>query len=179
MPASTIITQLTLEHREVAKLFSEMEKTTERSGKKREELFAQIDKALSAHAEFEEARVYPLLEQKKSSKPTALEAVEEHIQIKRLLGELRDLEVQDEHWTAKMTVLMENVTHHVKEEESEAFPKLIKAVPEKELIILREEYEASKAEAQSSEMARKSQPPEGAEAEKENPRGRKRSPVGA
>ena len=179
MPTPTILTQLTVEHREVAKLFAELEKTTERSGKKREELFAQLDKALSTHAEFEEARVYPLLEQKKSSKPTALEAVEEHIQIKRLLGELRDLQAQDEHWTAKMTVLMENVIHHVKEEESEAFPKLIKAVPTSELVSLREEYKASKADAQTPEMTTGSQPPEEADAEDEKPRGRKRSPVGA
>ena len=145
MSTSTILTQLASEHREVARLFAELEKTTERSGRKRQELFAQVYKALSVHAEFEEARVYPLLEAKKSSKATALEAVEEHLQIKRLLAELRDLDPQDAQWTAKMTVLMENVRHHVKEEEGEAFPQLKKSVSTSGLAELGEEYQAVKA----------------------------------
>lgn len=147
MATTTILNILSTDHREVAKLFDELEKTSEKSGKKRMELFAQLDTALSAHAEFEEARVYPLLEGKKSSQATALEAVEEHIQIKRLLGELRDLDPQDAHWTAKMTVLKENVRHHVKEEEGEAFPLLKKAVSSSELVELGEEYQAVKGDA--------------------------------
>ena len=147
MSTTTILTMLSSDHREVAKLFNELEKTTEKSGKKRTELFMRLDKALSAHAEFEEERVYPLLEEKKSAQATALEAVEEHIQIKRLLGELRDLDPQDAHWTAKMTVLMENVRHHVKEEEGEAFPKLKKAASSSELVELGEEYQTLKSDA--------------------------------
>ena len=149
MSTSTILTRLAADHRDVAKLFAELEKTTERSGKKRQELFAEVDNALSVHADFEEARVYPLLEGKKSSQPTALEAVEEHLQIKRLLFELRGLDPQDAHWTAKMTVLMENVRHHVKEEEGEAFPQLKKAVPASELEELGDEYQAIRANAQA------------------------------
>lgn len=155
MPTLTILTQLATEHREVAKIFAELEKTTERSGKKRQELFAQLDKALSVHADFEEERVYPLLEEKKASKPTALEAVEEHLQIKRLLAELRDLEPQDEVWTAKITVLMENVRHHVKEEENEVFSQLKKVATSAELVALREEYEAIKAESSRTNAAPK------------------------
>ena len=152
MPTSNIITQLTKEHREVAEIFSEIEKTTERSGKKRQELFAKLDKALSAHAEFEEARVYPLLEEKKASKPTALEAVEEHLQIKRLLEELRDLQPQDEVWSAKITVLMENTSHHVKEEENEVFNQLKKIVSSSDLVKLGEEYETTKMSDQSPKV---------------------------
>lgn len=152
MPISTILTQLTADHREVSKLFSELDKTTERSLKKRQELFAKLDKALSVHADFEEERVYPLLEERKASKATALEAIEEHVQIKRLLAELRDLDPQDAHWTAKMTVLMENVRHHVKEEESEAFPKLTKAVSADVLRQLGVEYQEVKANAPAPSM---------------------------
>ena len=147
MPTTTILTILATDHREVAKLFAELEKTTERSGKKRQELFARLDAALSVHADFEEERVYPLLEAKKSSQATALEAVEEHLQIKRLLGELRDLDPQDPQWTAKITVLMENVRHHVKEEEGEAFPQLRKVVTSSGLVELGEDYQAVKSDA--------------------------------
>lgn len=146
MPATTILNILSTDHREVAKLFAELEKTTERSGRKRQDLFTTLDKALSVHADFEEERLYPLLESKKASQATALEAVEEHLQIKRLLSELRDLNPQDAQWTAKMTVLMENVRHHVKEEEGEAFPQLKKMVDRSELEQLGEEYQSRKSD---------------------------------
>lgn len=142
---NSIITLLTADHRDVSALFERLEKTTDRAEKKRAELFMQVDQALSLHADFEEARVYPLLREKKASTPIALEAVEEHLQIKRLLAEIRDLDPRDERWMAKLTVLMENVRHHVKEEEDEAFPKLKKQVASEDLQQLAEEYEQAKA----------------------------------
>ena len=153
MTTPTIITLLKADHREVSKLFEELDKTTSRSARKRQELFAEIDHALSVHADFEEARVYPLLEAEKASRPIALEAVEEHGQIKRLLAQLRDLDPQDDHWKAKATVLMEDVRHHVKEEEGDAFPKLRRNVTAEVLEALAAEYQAVKDGAQQDRQA--------------------------
>ena len=137
---TNIITMLTTEHREVSALFEQLDKTTDRAQKKRAELFSKIDHALSIHADFEEAQVYPLLQEEKATQPIAYEAVEEHLQIKRLLAELRDLDTRDPRWFAKATVLGENVRHHVKEEEREALPKLKKQTSQDELRRLAEEY---------------------------------------
>ncbi len=41
----------------------------------------------------------------------------------RLLGELKKMKPRDDRYDAKFTVLAENVRHHIKEEESEMFPK--------------------------------------------------------
>lgn len=137
---ANIITDLRAEHREVARMFEVLEKTTARATRKRQDLFAELDQALSVHAEFEEVHVYPLLTARKSSKDLSLEAFEEHAQIKHLLRELRELDPQHERWMAKLTVLMEDVRHHVKEEEGELFPELRKACGSKELAGLAQEY---------------------------------------
>ena len=144
MSTPDIISALIKDHRTVTKLFSQLEKTTARSARRRAELFRELDESLSFHAEFEEAHVYPLLEGRKKSKPLALEALEEHVQVKRLLAEMRDLTPTDEHWEAKLTVLTENVRHHVEEEEGETFPQLKQAVDEEQLQRLGEEYLAAK-----------------------------------
>ena len=53
---------------------------------------------------------------------TALE--EEHHVAKALIGEIEELGMDDENASAKFQVLVENVRHHIKEEEGEMFPKI-------------------------------------------------------
>ncbi len=144
---SNIITVLVAEHRQVSGLLETLAKISARSVRKRAEVFAEIDQALSKHADFEEERVYPLLAAKRADKPMALEAVEEHGQIKRLLAELRELDPADERWLAKLTVLTEDVRHHVKEEEGELLPKLRSSADAATLGALADEYEEAKAAA--------------------------------
>ena len=57
-----------------------------------------------------------------------LESVEEHHVVAWLLSELRTLDPADETFDAKVTVLIENVRHHVEEEEQEWFPEVRKAL---------------------------------------------------
>lgn len=137
---SNILSRLRSDHREVASLFEAIDKTTARASRKRQDLFAELDTALSIHAEFEEMQVYPLITARKSDKDLGLEALEEHAQMKRLLAELRELDPQHERWMAKITVLKEDVRHHVKEEEGELFPALRKAASAAELVRLAEAY---------------------------------------
>ena len=54
----------------------------------------------------------------------ALESMEEHHVVKWLLSELEDMDPRHERFDAKTTVLIENVRHHVEEEEEEFFPKV-------------------------------------------------------
>ncbi len=53
-----------------------------------------------------------------------LESLEEHHIVKWVLSELDGMEPEDERFVAKVTVLIENVRHHVEEEEEEYFPKV-------------------------------------------------------
>jgi iron-sulfur cluster repair protein YtfE (RIC family) len=114
---------LKADHEKVAGIMEKIDQTTERALKTREELFTQLKNELDLHAEIEEQIFYPALEDKEETRDITLEAYEEHNLVKQLLSELESEPKDDETWTAKFTVLKENVEHHVEEEEGELFKK--------------------------------------------------------
>jgi hemerythrin-like domain-containing protein len=116
---------LKAEHRAVDKLFTSFENAGDRAYKTKRRLVDQMIDALSVHAFIEEQVLYPAaLNDVSSAVGDVLEAIEEHHIVKWELQELLDLDPEDARFTAKVTVLFENVRHHVKEEESELFPLL-------------------------------------------------------
>ena len=83
----------------------------------------QIIEELSIHAWIEEQYFYPVTRATvPETEDIALESLEEHHIVKWLLAELTDLDPTNERFDAKVTVLIENVRHHVEEEEGEYFP---------------------------------------------------------
>jgi hypothetical protein len=64
-----------------------------------------------------------------------------------MLSELKDLDPADERFTAKVTVLMENVRHHVKEEEQDWFPQVRAGLGRQVLQELGAEMEKARAKA--------------------------------
>jgi len=114
------------QHEEVSKLFKKFEKLEDGADGERRELFIRIADRLSAHATIEEQYFYPSIKTDKTE-DLVREAVEEHLGVKRIIADLLELEPSDEQFDAKMKVLMENVEHHVEEEEDELF-KLVRKV---------------------------------------------------
>jgi iron-sulfur cluster repair protein YtfE (RIC family) len=114
---------LKADHEKVAGIMEKIDESTERASKTREELFAQLKNELDLHAQIEEQIFYPALEDQEETRDITLEAYEEHNLVKQLLSELESEPKDDESWTAKFTVLKENVEHHVEEEEGELFKK--------------------------------------------------------
>jgi iron-sulfur cluster repair protein YtfE (RIC family) len=92
--------------------------------KRREDVFARIRKDLEKHMTAEEKVFYPACEKHEEVRAIALEAYEEHDQAKRLLKDLGQLEVSSESFEAKFTLLIEDVLHHVREEEESLFPRV-------------------------------------------------------
>ena len=137
-------TLLKEDHKKVAGILEKIDATTERGVKTREELFTQLKNELDIHAEIEETIFYPALEKHEETRDITLEGIEEHRIVKELLAELDAMAKDDEIWTAKMTVLKENVEHHVEEEEGEMFPKARKALTEEEIETLGTRMEAAK-----------------------------------
>ncbi|MFI6115106.1 hemerythrin HHE cation-binding protein [Kitasatospora sp. NPDC051164] len=76
-----------------------------------------------------------------------LESIEEHHVVVWMLSELAGLDPQDERFDAKMTVLMENVRHHVEEEEQDWFPDVRKAMGRNRLQELGDRLEEAKRTA--------------------------------
>src|SRR5215210_3446022 len=132
------------DHEKVAGIFEEIEQTTERAVKTREELFARLRSELELHSQIEEATLYPALKQEEESREITLEAIEEHRVVKRLLKELEATPVESEQWMAKMTVLKENVEHHIEEEENEMFKSAREVLSKDQIENLTARVEAEK-----------------------------------
>ena len=132
------------DHQKVSGIFQQLEPTTERAEKTRTELFAQLKQELDVHAQIEEAIFYPAIKQAAETREIVLEGYEEHAVVKTLLGELDGMDVTSEQWTAKLKVLMENVEHHVEEEEGEMFQKARQVLDEDQINKLGERMEQEK-----------------------------------
>jgi len=132
------------DHQRVSGIFEKLEPTTERAVKTREELFARLKSELDLHTQIEEEIFYPALKEEEETRDITLEGIEEHRVVKTLLKELEAMPVDSEQWTAKLTVLKENVEHHVEEEEGEMFKKARKALPKEKIEALGARMEAAK-----------------------------------
>ncbi|MDP9843791.1 hemerythrin domain-containing protein [Streptosporangium lutulentum] len=142
------------DHKTVEKLFKEFEKAGEQAYKKKRELVDQMIKELTAHAYIEEEIFYPAArESVPATSSHVLESVEEHHVVVWMLSELRDLDPKDERFDAKVTVLMENVRHHVEEEEQEWFPQVREAMGRKDLQEIGERMEKARSEAPRDPLA--------------------------
>jgi iron-sulfur cluster repair protein YtfE (RIC family) len=147
-------TLLKNDHKKVAGLLEKLDATTERGVKTREELFTTLKQELDIHTKIEETIFYPALEEYEDTRDITLEAIEEHRIVKQFLSELESLGKDEEQWTAKFTVLKENIEHHVEEEEGEMFKKARKALTEKQIEDLGTRMEQAKAEQQKAASAR-------------------------
>ena len=135
---------LKADHEKVAGILETIEDTTERAVKGRDELFARLKAELDLHAMIEEEIFYPALEDTEEAREITLEAYEEHRLVKQLLAELEAEPKDTEEWTAKFTVLKENIEHHVEEEEGEMFKKAREALSEDEIETLGDRLEEAK-----------------------------------
>jgi hypothetical protein len=124
---------LTKDHEDVKKMLSELEDTTERAVKTRERVFAKLRNDLEVHETIEEEIFYPALKDHPKTRDIALEGYEEHHVVDTVMGEMRDLPVSDETWTAKFSVMKENLEHHIEEEEKEMFAQARKVFEQDEL----------------------------------------------
>jgi len=116
-----VLTLLKDDHNEVKKLLDELDATTERGVKTREELYSKLTTKLQAHEAIEEEILYPALKEHPKAKDLVLEAYEEHHVVDMVVEEIDGLPFDDETWGAKLTVMKENLEHHIEEEETDMF----------------------------------------------------------
>ena len=134
------------DHDKVKKLLDEIESTTERGVKTREQLFTKVRQELEVHETIEEQILYPALKNHPKTKEIALEAYEEHHVVDTVMAEIEGLAYDDERWGAKFTVMKENLEHHIEEEEGEMFKQAKQVFDEDELTQLGERMMARKQE---------------------------------
>ncbi len=133
------ITILKDDHRTVEQLFKRFEQAGDRAFVQKRQIVDRIIEELSVHAAIEEQVFYPVARAAvPETEDMALESLEEHHVVKWLLSELTDMDPEHERFDAKVTVLIENVRHHVEEEENDLFPKVREQLGRNELTELGE-----------------------------------------
>jgi hemerythrin superfamily protein len=123
------------DHKEIKKLFRAFEKATDGgTADHRGHLVTSIIAELTRHTYIENECMYPEV---RAALPDleddVLESYEEHHVADVLCLELSTMSPSDEHFDAKTTVLIENVEHHVEEEEEDWFPKVRAGMSRKQL----------------------------------------------
>lgn len=119
------IAMLQADHQKVKALFDKFEAAADRQTKGKQHIVEEVFMELEVHTRLEEEIFYPAFDaaaEKEGDKLIA-ESIEEHQVVKILMEEMRELAPDDERYEAKFTVLMENVRHHIEEEEGEMFPE--------------------------------------------------------
>jgi hemerythrin superfamily protein len=139
-----ILQVLKKDHDEVKALLEQLAGSSERAGKKREQLFEKIKTMLTAHSHAEQRVFYEPMKQHDEARPDALEGDVEHQLVERLMEEMAAEPKGDETWTAKATVLKELVEHHIREEERDFFKKARKLFDKRTMEQMGEEMEAEK-----------------------------------
>jgi iron-sulfur cluster repair protein YtfE (RIC family) len=130
---------LTADHEKAKALFTALEATKEADVKKRESLFSELNLELSVHMAAEEKFLYPETLAEAPIHAKTQEAYEEHNVAKALLKQLEAEDKGTEAWTAKLTVLRENIEHHVREEENDLFIKARKRLSQKQAVDIADE----------------------------------------
>ncbi|WP_039798254.1 hemerythrin domain-containing protein [Nocardia araoensis] len=122
------------DHKAIRKLFREFEKAGDDAIRTKAGVVNKIIEALTVHTYLENECMYPEVRKLVPElEDDILESYEEHHVADVLVSELALMKPDDEHFTAKTTVLIENVDHHIDEEENEWFPKVREHLGRKQL----------------------------------------------
>lgn len=143
------------EHKDIRKAFTEFEKLGDAAYVAKGKVVDRIIELLTVHTYIENEVMYPRVrELLPEVEDDVLESYEEHHVADVLVVELAAMKPDAERFTAKTTVLIENVRHHMEEEEAEWFPKVREGLSRKVL----QELGAEMLEAREKAPRKPSQP---------------------
>jgi iron-sulfur cluster repair protein YtfE (RIC family) len=142
------------DHRKVEDLFKQFEKLAEEDEEAANVVIEAACMELTVHDKLEVEIFYPALREAADDEIEDLldEAEVEHEGVRELIEKLEAMALDDDKRKARFTVLTEYVKHHVKEEETEMFPK-VKKLEGLDLAALGEEMAARKAELMAEATA--------------------------
>jgi hemerythrin-like domain-containing protein len=136
------------DHKEILKTFKDFEKAGESATATKGKLVNRIIELLTVHTYIENEVMYPRVrELLPDVEDDVLESYEEHHVADLLVIELAGMKPDAERFDAKTTVLIENVRHHIEEEEQEWFPKVREGLGRKVLQELGEQMLEAKKKA--------------------------------
>jgi hemerythrin-like domain-containing protein len=122
------------DHKAIRKLFRDFKNAGPNAHATKGKLIEKIIESLTVHTYLENECMYPKVrELLPDLTDDILESYEEHHVADVLVMELANMSPDDERFTAKATVLIESVDHHIDEEEEEWFPKVREQLSRKQL----------------------------------------------
>src|SRR4051812_36147295 len=143
------------DHKDILKAFKDFEKAGENAHAAKGKLVKKMIELLTVHTYIENEVMYPRVRDLLPElEDDVLESYEEHHVADVLVLELSAMKPSDERFDAKTTVLIENVEHHMEEEEQEWFPQVRKGLGRKTL----QEIGAEMVEKRKKAPRRPSQP---------------------
>jgi hemerythrin-like domain-containing protein len=142
-----VIEVLEHDHREVEQMFAELESlrgaSTDEQKTRRKDLADQVTIELVRHSVAEEVLVYPQVEEKVSAEE-AEHAREEHAEAEETLARLEKLDADDPGFDDELATLMEEIRHHIRDEEGQMFAHMRQVIDAEELRKLGSRVEAFK-----------------------------------
>ena len=148
------IVMLKEDHKEIRALFREF-RTSSTTKARKGKIVEKLIELLTVHTYIENEVMYPRVRALLPDlEEDVLESYEEHHVADVLVMELAAMDSSNERFEAKTTVLIENVTHHIEEEEQDWFPKVREGLTRTQL----REIGAELAEAKARAPRRPEQP---------------------
>ncbi|RKN48533.1 hemerythrin domain-containing protein [Micromonospora endolithica] len=142
-----VVDILVADHREVEVLFVELE-SRQGTPEHRRHLADVMIAELVRHAVAEEMYVYPTARKAlPDGDQLAEHEISEHADAERTMKELESLDASDPRFDELLAQLTSTIRHHVRDEESELFPRLRAAVAREEMVELAGKVQAAKRTA--------------------------------
>jgi iron-sulfur cluster repair protein YtfE (RIC family) len=126
-------------------------KVLQASPTKRGDLWEELAPELEAHEQIEDACLYEPLAREAGGKDAKLAEWREKHQsevddVEGLIGEIDELDPEDDTWLAKVKKVHESLANHIQEEEGEIFPRISKVWNEARLAQAGKKMQEMKAE---------------------------------
>jgi hemerythrin-like domain-containing protein len=122
------------DHKEIRRLFTEFGNAGKSATATKGKIADKILEALTVHTYLENECMYPEVRRLLPDlEDDILESYEEHHVADVLCVEIAAMSPDDERFDAKVTVLIENVKHHIEEEEQDWFPQVRAGLSRKQL----------------------------------------------
>ena len=145
------IVLLKADHQEIREQFRRFTAAGENAAAAKGKIVDKIIELLTVHTYIENEVMYPeVCALLPDLKDDVLESYEEHHVADVLCMELAGMPAGAERFDAKVTVLIENVTHHIEEEEQDWFPKVRAGLARKQLQELGAKLEQARKKAPRS-----------------------------
>ena len=142
-----VVDLLSADHREFEQIFQQLEglrgATDEQSVRRKRELVDEVTIGLVKHSVAEETQVYPEV-QKKIDKEEAKHSQEEHAEAEKTMKKLERMKAEDPQFDSAVAELIQEIRHHVQEEEGRMFTELRASFSRDELVKMAEKVESVK-----------------------------------